>query len=109
MWGDGDLFVKPLTGSIKDERGFEGGIKKGEWRTSADKGVPCGVGSSALLLPRSVDVNQGEVLHDLLHFLEPEQGGEAALTCQGRGETGGKRNAEVRRATETAASQHSLS
>lgn len=51
---------------------------------SADRGVPSGVGSGALLLTRSVDVNQGEVLHDLLHLLELEQGGEAALTCRGR-------------------------
>lgn len=57
-------------------------------------------------------MNQGEVLHNLLHFLELEQGGEAALTCRGRrgdGGTGGKCNAEVRRATEKAAREHSLS
>lgn len=66
-------------------RDFREGLKKGERRASADKGVPCGVGGGAFLLPRSVDVNQGEVLHDLLHFLKLEQGGEAALTCRGRG------------------------
>lgn len=67
-------------------RDFRKGLKKGHLRASANKVVPCGVDSGALLLPRSVDVNQGEVLHYLLHFLELEQGGEAALTCRGRGE-----------------------
>lgn len=70
---------------------YREGFKKGHLRASADKAVPCGVGSGALLLPRSVDVNQGEVLHDLLHLLELEQGGEAALTCRGRG--GGQKRA----------------
>lgn len=44
--------------------------------------LPCGVGSSPLLLPRSVDMNQGEILDNLLHLLELEQRGEAALTCR---------------------------
>lgn len=44
--------------------------------------LPCGVGSSPLLLPRSINVNQGEVLDNLLHFFKLEQWGEAALTCQ---------------------------
>lgn len=69
---------------------FRGGFKKKVPGASADKGVPSGVGCGALLLTRSVDVNQGEVLHDLLHLLELEQGGEAALTCRWGGgrETG---------------------
>lgn len=69
-------------------RDFREGLKRGDWRARADEEVPCGVGSGTLLLPRSVDVNQGEVLHDLLHFLKLEEGGEAALTCGGGG--GGK-------------------
>lgn len=57
-------------------------------------------------------MNQGEVLHYLLHFLELEQGGEAALTCRGRGE--GEKpavnvNAEVWRQKEAVAREHSLS
>lgn len=79
---------------------------------SADKGVPSGVGSGALLLTRSVDVNQGEVLHDLLHLLELEQGGEAALTCRGRGggwRQANKCNAEAAEAAAVAEREYSLS
>lgn len=53
-------------------------------------------------------MNQGEVLHYLLHFLELEQGGEAALTCRGRG-TASECNAEVWRLKEAVAREHSLS
>lgn len=59
--------------------------RQGHCRTRRGKDseyVPCGVGGSAFLLPRSIDVNQGEVLDDLLHLLELKQRGEAALTCQ---------------------------
>ena len=59
--------------------------------------LPRGVGRSPFLLPRGIDVNQGEILDDLLHLLELEQSGEAALTCRGEGRKEGRRETGKRK------------